>query len=357
MVAFIKEAYLSSFKEKSIPSLDGLRAISILLVILGHSSFIFDKTLPFLANYFSILQGYGVSIFFGLSGFLICSILLKDKNNIGKVNLKLFYIKRLFRIFPPYYFYLLCVYIISSFYEWGPTKVELVAAILYLWNYVYQTKFWLLGHSWSLSVEEQFYIFWPLMVSILSWNNLKKTIIGLILFSPLIRLGMYYLFPEWRGRISIMLHTRIDSLMYGCLLAFYYDSITEKLSEIVAKYKLIPILLTFCLAISPLLRYLFKGAYGLPIGYSVEGLSFVLLIFVSMKLNSNNIIFKFLNNRWMRHIGILSYGLYLWQQLFLYHEINFSFTILRYLGLYFTVLVIYICIEYPIMKFSVKYRH
>lgn len=355
MLSYLKSAYESSYKQKSIPSLDGIRAVSILLVILGHSSFIYDKAIPQFASYFSIMQGLGVTTFFCLSGFLINLLLLKERQINNRIDFKMFYIKRLFRIFPPFYLYVLFITIYSTYLLNSPTTIEIVSALTFTWNYVYSTVFWLFGHSWSLSVEEQFYLTWPFLLGLLQLKRSRNIAGILIIASPVIRVACYYLFPDWRGRISIMLHTRMDSLMLGCLLAyFYHEGKGPVFYDVIKRYKLHFLSFVQLLIVSPMLRFLFQGKYALAFGYSLEGVSVIVLITTYIFMKKEDLIFKLLNSRVFRQIGVLSYGLYLWQQFFLFHEIHFKYPLLRFLFLYLCTLLIYLFFEYPIALLSKK---
>ena len=142
---------------KSIPSLDGLRGISIILVMLCHCRI-----------YGGLFLGgfIGVDIFFVISGFLITSILLKEWDDNNCIDLRSFYIRRAFRLLPAL-FAMLAVYITIGFafstYPMGFVK-DALSAMSYVsnWLHVYHTEHDFLEHAWSLSVEEQFYQQFPL---------------------------------------------------------------------------------------------------------------------------------------------------------------------------------------------------
>jgi peptidoglycan/LPS O-acetylase OafA/YrhL len=342
----IYKIYQSTFLEKSLKSLDGLRGISILFVLIGHGAFAFK---PLLGDLFPVFgnQSFGVSLFFGLSGFLITLLLLKEEDKNNKISLKVFYIKRFFRIFPPYYFYLFVIFLLWTFNYVPMSKIDMYASLAYLWNYIPETSEWLVGHSWSLAVEEQFYFLWPLLLVFTSRKYSVKIVYALIILSPLIRLGTYYFFPEFRGRISIMLHTRVDTLMFGCLCAFYYNNGTLKsIVDKFNRYHFTKIIIFFTLTIAPFARILFSGKYTLPIGYTIEGVTIFLIIANLLYLDRETILYKALNNKVLRHIGILSYGIYLWQQLFLSHHFELNI-VARLSLLYGVVLLSYLFVEYP----------
>lgn len=263
----------------------------------------------------------GVSVFFVISGFLITLLLLKEEHQFGDISLKHFYIRRVCRIFPAYFAFLLAMLIVWRLHfvdlGWG----QLVAAATFTWNYSPLTSGWNLAHCWSLAVEEQFYLLWPLGLSGLLFSlgrrHARGMAITLILLAPFLRVGTYLLIPEWRGRTGMMLHTRIDVLMFGCFLALIYDD--RYFREIRSKLltpKVIVSSLIFLFAISSMLDVKFKSVYALTLGFSLEGLAITLLVWWCVR-NAEGKIGRILNSRLFVHIGILSYSLYLWQQPFL----------------------------------------
>lgn len=299
------------------------------------------KTLGIL---FSYLQSTGVSIFFLLSGFLITTLLINEKKRNGTISFTKFYIKRFFRIIPPFYFYIFYIFYFSKV-DPSPTTLELFSALLFLWNYILETENWYYGHSWSLSIEEQFYIVWPYFVKNYKFS-IHKLILACILVSPLLRVFTYYFIPEYRSRISILFHTRVDMLMFGCYLAFLKEIQIKYFFNFIKKFKLTYFSIFFLTVLSPVLRYLFAGKFLMTIGYSLEGIS-ILIIFISIfNLTSDQFYYRVLNSKVLTHIGSLSYGLYIWQQYFLSHSLDIS-GFYRFLFLYLTVLGSYLFIEYP----------
>ena len=129
-----------------IPSLDGLRALSISFVLIGH--FAFSSGFPIQRSWLTdIYAHYGVRIFFVISGFLITTLLIEERKKTGKIDLKQFYIRRAYRIFPAAYFYLLVVTVV--FYSSLSFKY-LAAAYTYMTSYAIHSP-WILRHLWSLS--------------------------------------------------------------------------------------------------------------------------------------------------------------------------------------------------------------
>ena len=171
---------------KYIRELDGVRAVAIILVMLFH-------------YYYLLEVGWiGVQLFFVLSGYLITTILLKDKDQEKGFYLKRFYWRRALRIFPLYYAYLGIFFLAFLFYGYPAFFPDLAP---FLFSYTYNIyplvhNFELnpvFTHFWSLSVEEQFYLFWPFVIYHLNRKQLRIALSLVILLSPLVR----FLFGEW----------------------------------------------------------------------------------------------------------------------------------------------------------------
>ena len=182
-------------KPRNIPSLDGLRAVSVLLVLASHMNGVLAQKLPFIPFWLYVFWGaLGVQTFFVISGFLITHLLLKELNTTGTVNLKRFYFRRAMRIFPPFYVYLAVALslTLAGFFP-GELRAFLVAGT-YTWNYL-GTGSELVEHTWSLSLEEQFYLLWPAALVFLGARKSVKLAVCVILLSPVSRIVTYYLFP------------------------------------------------------------------------------------------------------------------------------------------------------------------
>jgi len=203
--------------------LDGLRGVAILLVLGCHLG-------PLPGGFL------GVDVFFVLSGFLITSLLMEEWQTTGFIRLKQFYLRRALRLLPAFVLLLfLCglsiLWLPSARERWARGR-EIAVAACYLsnWPMLHRTSMPLLGHTWSLSVEEQFYIFWPtLLYSMLRLRLSRRLILSLVCCgigaSALLRLGLYYwhqshgtdrmtmIYRLYRG-----LDTRADALLAGCLL-------------------------------------------------------------------------------------------------------------------------------------------
>src|SRR5258708_2087737 len=166
-----------------IPSLDGLRAISIVFVIVAHSAG--TRNAPAALDYLLPFGNLGVKIFFEISGFLITTLLLKELAASGRVSFKGFYWRRVLRIFPAFYAYIAIICAISALGLIHLKPGDLFHAITFTMNYHHE-RAWYLNHLWSLSVEEQFYIVWP---ALLCWAGARRSIsilVGVMVAAPFI---------------------------------------------------------------------------------------------------------------------------------------------------------------------------
>ena len=173
-----------------IKGLDGLRAISILLVIVGHSGF---ERAP---------GSLGVTIFFFISGYLITTILFDEYTNEGSINIRHFYIRRFARLFPEQFAYVLISAFIVSFYRDSFRVYDYLSAITYTTNYLNiftppEYKNLLpFSHFWSLAVEEHFYLVWPVLLATISFSYRKSSILlfSVLLLSIVVRFIGIFLF-------------------------------------------------------------------------------------------------------------------------------------------------------------------
>ena len=296
-----------------IASLDGLRAVSIALVLFSHLVGTDYFPLPVEVGRFFGLGELGVRVFFVISGFLITNLLLQEMGKTGRIHLGKFYFRRTFRIFPPYYA-LILILIILSIPGWiGLTSLDALTALTYTANY-YNERSWNIGHTWSLAVEEQFYLLWPAVLLLAGKRKGLIAAAALIVFCPLIRLLLWYLAPDARPGIGARFETVADSLAVGVVLAgirpwlsqqSFYSRILNSRLIILAP---VAVLLASALHDRPRLSFLF--------GFSLMNFGIALTLDWCVT-NSEGRIGRFLNWRPIVFIGVMSYSIYLWQQLFL----------------------------------------
>jgi peptidoglycan/LPS O-acetylase OafA/YrhL len=318
----------SSDIQRNIPSLDGLRAISILLVVASHVSVgIFHDHSSTFTRTQSIVQmlflvGHlGVTVFFVISGFLITTLLLKEE----PISLRRFYFRRTLRIFPPYYFYLLTILVAGLLGFVSIDGQNTVAAFTYTRNYFFHENApdaWFLAHTWSLCVEEQFYLIFPATLVLLG-KRWGFAVVGLVfLLCPLIRL--VYVLSDPTTTIEFgTFETVADALAIGCLLARgrswlhsqrAYSSLIRSSLPLLA-----PLIALFITWLGHFPNYYSKPLYVLLL-LSVQNLSIALFLDWSVT-NHTRPVGRFLNLGPIAYIGVISYSIYLWQQPFLNPEV------------------------------------
>lgn len=307
-----------------IPSLDGLRAVSIFLVmglhtlqrndLYHHASFLW---------YALFNGGTGVYIFFVISGYLITSLLLHEQSRTGRISLGSFYLRRAFRILPPLYFYVAVLAVLAALGRLALTRLDILSALFFFHNYAATSVSWSLEHFWTLSVEEQFYVIWP-CVLILCLSRPGPTgrklalrfALIVIALSPAIRVASFRLRnPYWHN--GGMFQMAADSLMFGCVVALLQGTPRfEKLYLAVTRiWWLPPAVILFCMGMDAR----FQNYWSLPIGLSIEGAAIAAFVLWCVR-NPRSVVGRFLNLRVVAYLGVLSYSAYLWQTLFLHHK-------------------------------------
>lgn len=309
-----------------IPSLDGLRALSISFVFLGHI-FMADHAAqqrPVYIRFIRSLLGdgeFGVQIFFVISGFLITWLLLKERNKSGTIDIKAFYIRRAFRILPAYYTLILVMIFLSVLGLISVSGRDLLHVLTFTWIYNFHEWNWYLAHTWSLGVEEQFYIFWPLTLVSLGFRKSRWFAAAVILVVPIARAVFLLPTPKMIHRICFVLFAgRFDILMFGCLAAIIWKSgiLREFLQTRIAA----PLCYTGGLvaALVASTKLLFPGIsenlWFAAFADSIIAFGItMLLLYVTSKPAAA--FAQFLNLKPIAWVGVLSYSLYLWQQFFL----------------------------------------
>src|SRR5256885_3827551 len=297
--------------ESRIPTLDGLRAVSIALVLLGHLAG--TKNFPQLGP-LGEFANFGVRIFFVISGFLITDLLLRERAKRGAISLPRFYLRRVFRIFPAAYVFIgsmaLCGAVRSQI---TLNPHDLLFAATYTSNFnLYRS--WYVGHLWSLSVEEQFYLLWPAALALLGVSRSLKVATVVIVLSPIIRILTWYLAPAWREGIDQVFPTIADPLAVGCCLAIQRNWLWEQ-----AWYR--RLLESPGMVAIPLVALAANLAVAHPrvsfvVAEPIMNFGIAMSLDYCMR-HASSAVGRLLNLRPMAFVGVLSYSLYLWQQPFL----------------------------------------
>lgn len=292
-----------------IPGLDGLRAIAVLIVLVAH--FGLSHIVP---------GGFGVTVFFFISGFLITRLLIAESEKKGGVGLKDFYVRRAIRLFPA----LIGMTFVTTAIHIGlglgsPVGTEFAAANLYFTNY-YQIAAQSAGIApymswtplWSLAVEEHFYLLFPalLVLTGLNWRRLTTVLLALIVIVPIWRLTVSLTWPETAELYTYMAtDARIDSIAYGCLFSLGLHQLRDpaRLRVLIgwmpAGLAMLALLATFLIRDDMFRQVLRFSVQGLAIGVLLLNLYFGRVFqwaFPVLELSP------------LRWIGRVSYGLYLW---------------------------------------------
>jgi len=284
---------------RRIPSLDGLRAISVVFVILYH----FLSQPPTIQTPFLLALekcgSLGVPVFFVLSGFLITRLLLQEHGQTATISLSQFYVRCAFRILPAALLYIATVKILmGSTLAWG----HVAAALLFIAN-MDPTRPWSLIHLWSLGIEEQFYLLWPWALK--GWYRHRvKLLLGFFLLTPALRIVEY----EFHAPHFLInnLPAMGDQLAIGCLLATF-EARLPKIGKPVALLMLATVI----------------GVTWMPgLNFGHRLLNFAIwqpvldVCLAGLLVHVIQVPYKALNYAPVVWLGKISYSLYLWQQLF-----------------------------------------
>jgi len=296
-----------------IPSLDGLRAVSIGLVFLAHVGGTAEVP-AFLAR-LERIGNLGVKVFFVISGFLITTLLLKEHAQAGRISLKNFYLRRTVRIFPAFYAYIFVSVLLYLFGVVLLKQNDILYAVTYTMNY-HDERAWQLNHLWSLAVEEQFYLVWPLLLCALGPRRALICAAAAVLIAPTCRALMWYSFDASPTALTRRFQAVADALATGCLLAGFYN----RLGEVRWYVQLLASRLFLFVPGTVLLVGLATAAHsrGLyyVVGQSICNFAIVICLHRYV-LFPGTLGGRILNSRPLVFVGILSYSLYLWQEPFL----------------------------------------
>lgn len=295
--------------DQRISSLDGARAISIALVVLAHLRLTVGWPLLWRVDYANL----GVRTFFVISGFLITSLLLKEIKRTGSVDLKDFYVRRAFRIMPAYYFYAGTIAVLIPTGLVAATYSSLLPAVFYYSNYHLASG--ALGMTWSLSVEEQFYLLWPATLFFLGLRRAKLACFVLLFTAPAFRL--LYEWHYWPFYSKFASESVCDTLATGCLLALFRErlwsiSLYRRCVESGWAFLILPAAILLAAAQRPVW-------FQVTIGVSLLNFGIAITLDRCMRFPKVGAA-RFLNLTPVVWLGTISYSLYLWQQIFAFND-------------------------------------
>jgi peptidoglycan/LPS O-acetylase OafA/YrhL len=312
---------------------NGLRGIAVTMVVLTHlgiTGFI-TGVIPGL----SFIDGNsGVLIFFALSGFLITTLLRQEYNRTSTISLANFYLRRTLRIFPLYFLVLFLTYVVPHLIFHEISRRAIMVAMIYMTNFIpvawYSS---LVAHTWSLAVEEHFYLFWPITLSLLGfrWGRAVALLCAAIVCSATL-FNILLSIPFLTSHFFIYRWTPIAgaSIAFGCLCALLIS--TPRFQLVCEPIMASPLLLTISLVLfaHSMISSVFvaepqaQQMWPTYVSSSLLGrLDFYLqaagaALFISwVYLNQSSYIVKVLELPPLRYVGVISYGVYMWQGFFL----------------------------------------
>jgi peptidoglycan/LPS O-acetylase OafA/YrhL len=333
-----------------IPGLDNIRGLAVLFVLLTHVSY-------------GIIKGglVGVELFFVLSGFIITSLLQAESSAYGKISIWRFYLRRALRLFPP-----LLISIILANVFWSHIEVSnplanqslaTIAGLFYFINLLPEKVSGHLVHLWSLSVEEHFYLFWPLVTSFFlfkfSRRNQMKVLLTLILIASIYRFWQGHFETSFYGGLLIIDPIRftlcsVDSILTGALLAVAMS--TTRFKNFLLGDKLRNWLIAGCAVVFSCFLAMLTG------GFVFRNGGFLLLdifcagaIFIAIK-SPKHFLFS---NKILKWLGTRSYGIYV------YHYVIFAvfenFRVHSSVGNFIIISLVRVCFSLLFAELSFRY--
>ena len=292
-----------------IPSLDGVRALSFMIVFVAH------------AGLGWIVPGYfGLSLFFFLSGYLITTLLRVEFERTDDVSLRQFYLRRALRIFPPFYLVLAVAMAVTAFGLWGGslTTKAILYQTLHLTNYYIVDHGWWTGLApgtwvyWSLAIEEHFYLVFPLVYLLLRRRGLSAgrqalILVGLCAIVLAWRCVLVFAFDAPKDRMYVSTDTRVDAILAGCILAIWKNPALERPADDRALKRLwLPLGAAAVLA-SLLIRI---PDFEQTFRYSLQSFGLMPFFAAAVRWHDRGML-RLLNLRFVRYVGVLSYSMYL----------------------------------------------
>ena len=298
-----------------LPSLDGLRALSILMVIGSH--LLGTRGFPVTPRAVGTVGDFGylgVRVFFVISGFLITSLLLAEHQRHGSISLGRFYARRAWRIFPAFYTFVAAMCIAWLLGALALRSGDLAAALTYTMNYHYERS-WELGHLWSLSIEEQFYLIWPALFLLGGPRRVVPIAAAMIVIAPMLR-GIAFFTLARPDDVTMEAYPCVmDSIAMGCLLA----ALRPRLDQSASYQRLLrsPLFL-----LVPVIVWLANLPTWWPLEYisniSIMNVGVALMVDRCVRI-PDDAVGRVLNWGPVVWLGTLSYSLYLWQEPFVNH--------------------------------------
>jgi peptidoglycan/LPS O-acetylase OafA/YrhL len=294
-----------------IPSLDGIRAASFMVVFLGH------------AGLGGIVPGYfGLTLFFFLSGYLITTLMRLEFERTGTVGLRQFYLRRVLRIFPPFYLVLAIAWLLTAlglFKGAALTGQGMLAQALHFTNYYIVAHGWWEGLApgtwvyWSLAVEEHFYLFFPWLYLALRrrFSTGRGQMFALLTICALVlvwRCVLVFVLHVPKDRTYVATDTRIDSILFGCIMAVWSNPFLEP--ESIDERRLARLWLPLGVSLVVLSTIVRVHWFDQTLRYTLQGVGLIPFFMAAIRWHDRGP-FRLLNLAPVRYMGVVSYSLYL----------------------------------------------
>jgi peptidoglycan/LPS O-acetylase OafA/YrhL len=303
---------MSATADRYVRSLDGIRGLAIALVMLYHGWTYArhgEVTVGFVVDVVRQVGWAGVDVFFVLSGFLITGILLKTKDQPG--YWRTFWVRRSLRIFPLYYAVLVLVLVGGSLFA------GLAKGIDNVWvNFLYLTNIWIglkgedlvpLDIAWSLAIEEQFYLLFPLLVRFCRERTLMVVLLAVVITAPVVRYLTWSYGAQPVLGPYVLPHCRMDALAMGALLRLATEH-TNASHLVILRRMAAPLCVAALLVLCLLTR---KDIGFIVAGYTLNALASAALLYRVVFASSSSILRRVFENRALCYLGRISYGVYL----------------------------------------------
>jgi peptidoglycan/LPS O-acetylase OafA/YrhL len=355
-VLFKRDSPCDIFQFHHLPQLDGFRGVAVILVVIGHL-LEFSIPLPAWSSAGADLAALGVFMFFVLSGFLITSLLYAERRDKGNVRLLNFYVRRVLRLAPALLVFLLVVTTLMVFR--AVTDVpwyELLACLFYGRNFIGHSD--TLSHLWSLSLEEQFYLCWPIAFSLLPLKRAFQFCVWVTGLMVVWRgLAIHFgIFDYSTGIYFMRPYFRFDSILIGACVAIPLAQYPGLLSWARAFCGRIPAAPVWVVLF---LWSFFGEAISKPFFLTFQMILIAFLL-LQLVIAQQGFWYRLFSHPALCYVGKICYSLYLWQQLFLMTKRPDWGMIRRFPWDIFAIVALallsYYCVEKPVLRLKERFQ-
>jgi peptidoglycan/LPS O-acetylase OafA/YrhL len=303
------------------------------------------------------LGAFGVQVFFVISGFLITTLITREIDRTGRLDLKRFYIARSLKILPPFLAVLAVLAVMASCGLADLTGFDWLTASTFTTNFARRPNA-AIGHFWSLSIEEHFYLVWPPLLAGCSLVRTWRMSLICVAFCLAYRCVLSSVFPECDHMAIRWTFGRVDGIVFGCLAALAArDAIWRHRLDRIAYSRPLFALVVLALAASFVASEL-SWRWSVAISFTAESICLTLILWTVVR-RPEMALGSLLNLKWLQAIGLASYSLYLWQQFFVLHHKTTTLWRTYPQNLVFAFVagfLSYLLIERPIVNFKNRAR-